>query len=92
MTVHQSFAIDFRHGTGIKHTNPNHGPLFDKSDPLLNLLATSLDVKACKLVQAMVMCAIVGSCNRNDRNYSGKVVKHFYQLISVITHLGSQMQ
>ena len=28
--------------------------------------------------QAMAMCAIVGCCNRIDRKYSDKVVKHFY--------------
>ena len=41
--------------------------------------------------QAMVMCAIVGCRNRSDRNYSGKVVRHFYRLLGVITHQGSQM-
>ena len=44
MIVHQCFAINFKHGTGIVHINPNHGPLSDKSDPLLNLLATALQV------------------------------------------------
>ena len=33
MAVHQCFFINFRHGTGIAHTNPNHGLLSDKSDP-----------------------------------------------------------
>ena len=33
MTVHQCFAMNFRHGTGITHTNPNHGPLSDKVTP-----------------------------------------------------------
>ena len=33
MTVHQCFAMKFRHATGITHTNLNHGPLSDKSDP-----------------------------------------------------------
>ena len=44
MTVHQCFAMKFRHATGITHTNPDHGPPSDKSDhtPPLNLLATAL--------------------------------------------------
>ena len=33
MTVNQCFAMNFRHGTGIMHMNPRHGPLSDKSDP-----------------------------------------------------------
>ena len=33
MTVHQCFAMKFNHATGIIHTNPNRGPLSDKSDP-----------------------------------------------------------
>ena len=33
MAVHQCFAMNFRHGTGITHMNPNYGPLSDKSDP-----------------------------------------------------------
>ena len=44
MTVNQCFAMNFRHDTGLKHMNPRHGPLSDKSDPLLNLLATVLKV------------------------------------------------
>ena len=33
MMVHQCFAMKFRHGTGMTHLNPNHGPLSDKRDP-----------------------------------------------------------
>ena len=43
ITVNQCFAMNFRHGTGIMHMDPRHGPLSDKSDPpLLNLLAMAL--------------------------------------------------
>ena len=42
-TVHQCFAMNFRHCTGITHTNPNHGQLSDKNDPpILNLLTTAV--------------------------------------------------
>ena len=34
MVVHQCFATKFRHAAGIMHTNHDHGPLSDKSDPL----------------------------------------------------------
>ena len=43
MKVHQCLSMNFRHGTGITHTNPNRGPLSDESYPLLNLLAMALD-------------------------------------------------
>ena len=33
MTVYQCLEMDFSNGTGIKHTNPNHGSLSDKSAP-----------------------------------------------------------
>ena len=33
MTVHQCFAMNFKHDTGIMHMNSTHGPLSDKSDP-----------------------------------------------------------
>ena len=43
MMVDQCFAMNFRHGRGITHMDPRHGPLSSKSDPtLLNLLATAL--------------------------------------------------
>ena len=47
MTVNRYFAMNVRHGTSIMHmhVDPRHGPLFDKSDPLINLLAVALVYK-----------------------------------------------
>ena len=40
--------------------------------------------------QAVVMCAIVGCGNRSDRNYSGKVVKHFCVSLAISSWLRSE--
>ena len=62
------FAMKCRHGTGIKHTDSNHGPLSDKSDPFLNLLATALKT-ACHDEEHLCVHIINGT--RNDKKEQG---------------------
>ena len=68
----QCFAMNFRHGTGIMHMDPRHGPLSDKSDPLLNFLATSLYISA-KTRSSALTKAYLRSTNDRDA-YSWTVI------------------
>ena len=45
---HQRLTTKFRLATGITHTNPNHGPVSDKSDPSSQVARYSPKGGGCK--------------------------------------------